>query len=546
MARLTQKQIAEKYHRNLAYFKKAHYFRRLRGWCFLAGVVLSVVGVLSFHFWGGQEAFSTGPITQNHAAFAKDCRVCHLAQEIRKPMSREGTIAPSGAASNASIRSGAGASKIHTLLSTTSLHLMDRACLQCHPTLGVHYPQNAKAGERGGPSEVNVVHSSECAACHREHVGPERMPMPQGQVCAACHNNEEELNRARSSFGPLPVSATTGENREFDGVIRFLAPGRSAGSLKPFASYAEGHPPFAYEQPALNDPATLKFSHSRHLAADIPQIKNRKLDCTDCHQPGADGVSHQPVKFEKHCQQCHSLQIQPSLPNLVIPHGDSEKVRYFLASLNVSIQQAIRAMGEMDPVEVSRRAEAEAEILRARGLLTLSDLEQRVFFGGIPADEKEDGLKSTASRKFLTECSKCHAVSPGAADLAPMIEPTNVAQQWVQPGAFTHAAHHHVLCVDCHQSASKSKETRDILLPSQKLCAECHRPPGVNGLTEGTNLLSGTALAGIELSTLQRRGGGARWDCISCHVFHAPAIGTDVTKARRSPPVLSNKSAFSE
>src|SRR4051794_32420230 len=73
----TQKQTAAKYKGNLTYFNKAHYMRRWRAIMFLAAVILSIGGALTFRYWGKEEYLSTGPISENHSRFAHDCQVCH-------------------------------------------------------------------------------------------------------------------------------------------------------------------------------------------------------------------------------------------------------------------------------------------------------------------------------------------------------------------------------------------------------------------------------------------------------------------------------------
>src|SRR5262249_7574133 len=153
-----------------------------------------------------------------------------------------------------------------------------------------------------------------------------------------CHNDIESLRQARRSvrLDRIPVSPS-GENQSLgDGLVRFLTPPRALGELQPFDSYAGAHPLFYYEREGAIGPANLKFQHERRTRADIPAVQGRKLDCASCHQPGPGNVLYQPIRYKDHCAQCHSLQIQPTLPKVLIPHGDPEKVRYFLASLDVS------------------------------------------------------------------------------------------------------------------------------------------------------------------------------------------------------------------
>ena len=527
----TQKQIASRYIGNLGYPRKAHYVRRLRGWCFLTAVVISILGALSYSYWGTQKAFSTGPISENHARFAADCRACHLDAEtdLFKALLAAPTTA---AATHPPLATPAGTAK---LLSRTSLSLMDQACLQCHPTQGLHLPQSTGLALRTVSSELNVVHATACAVCHREHVGAQRMALPERQSCATCHDDLDELRRTRRSLKlDKPVLAAAGENRDLgDGLIRFIAAPRPVGTLPAFASYAEGHPPFGYESAGARDPADLKFNHARHLRSDLPAGKQGRLDCATCHQPGPGGAFYQPVRYQKHCQECHSLQIAPSLPQLRVPHGDPEKVRYFLASISTSFEAALRTEGVSDPAEITRRVQSENDALRRRGLFSLAELERRVFLEGDPRDDGTTRLMRAGNPKFLTECAKCHTVTPGTAGQLPALNRPKIAERWVQRGPFTHLPHEHMACADCHGAATKSKLTSDILLPPQTLCAECHRPQ-VAGATqpwEAVKITSAPASHAPALAAAQRSAGGVKWDCQSCHTFHAPPDATAVTQA---------------
>ena len=527
----TQKQIAGKYEGNLGYPRKRHYLRRLRAWCFAAVVVVSILGVFTFRYWGTQKAFSTGPISENHARFANDCRACHLDAEtdLFKSLLRD----PSTGA-HPPLATSATSPAAAKLLSRTSLSLMDQACLQCHPTRGLHLPQSTGLALRAVSSELNIVHATSCAVCHREHAGAQRMALPERQSCATCHDHADELRRTRRSLKlDQAIVAASGENRDLgDGLVRFIAAPRPVGTLPAFANYSDGHPPFGYEQPGSLDPGDLKFNHARHLRGDLPAVKKGKLDCATCHQPGPGGVFDQPIRYEKHCQECHSLQIQPSLPQLRVPHGDPEKARYFLASLGTSFDAALRADGLTDPTEIARRVEIETQALRRRGLNTLEDLERRVFLEGDPRDDATTRLMRAGNPKFLTECAKCHTVTPGGANHAPIVHPPHLAERWVQRGPFTHLPHEHMACADCHGAASKSKLTSDILLPPQALCAECHRPQAATAAQPWEAVKTSTAPTphSPALAAAQRSAGGVKWDCQSCHTFHAPPDATAATK----------------
>jgi len=494
-----QKKISQRYDGAADYPARPHSFRRLRGWLFAVTVMASITGAVAFTYWGRENAYSPGPISRSHSAL--DCRACH--RDTAGSVSKLRRFASHG-------------DEATRVLASSSLSRMDTACLQCHETARLHLPQAASLGLRTVSSQLAVVHATGCATCHREHVGDERMALPSEQTCVSCHNDAGTLEGVRESvnLGSTPVAAS-GENRNLgEGVVRFLTPARAPGTLRPFPNYAEGHPPFAYEEPGVRDPAVLKFNHERHLRADLPQVDGHRLNCADCHRPGAGSAFFQPVKYEQHCAQCHTLLFQPSLPKLHIPHGDPQKVRYFLASRETSFELALRAEGVSDPLELKNRVRVEMQSLERRVGNDLDALEKRVFFEGDPPEQPGDSLRRAGNPKFLTECAKCHAVSPGNAEHAPKVQPPNMAERWVQHGPFTHLPHQHMECTDCHGAAKRSRDTSDILLPPQKLCAECHRPPAPSAAAPHGDVHTHAAF--------QRANGGIKWGCTDCHGFHAP------------------------
>ena len=519
-----QKQIASRYSGVVDYSQRPHYLRTLRGRMFLLAVILSVGATVAVSFWGKKEIYSPGAISRNHASFANDCRACH--QEAPLNLGKMTELFTSAVGGGDPI-SKVGAGKFSS---------MDVACLRCHGGSSLHLPQAMGLRMQRWTKELTVVHATGCASCHQEHVGEGRMAVPSEHTCISCHASTEALKGAQQAI----VSAIkreippAGENRDLgDGVVRFLTPPRRAGSLAAFASYAQGHPPFAYESEVARDPGVIRFNHERHLRGDLPKINGHQLNCADCHRSGADGAFMQPIQYEQHCAPCHTLQFQPNLGNLRIPHGDAEKVRLFLSSIRVSFERSFREEGMTDPLEIERSVEQEVSKLDRRGLADLNAMEKRVFFDGEPASRVGEEDRP----KFMTECSKCHTVESGSLSHAPKITLPNFADRWIQHGPFTHLPHGHMACTDCHGAAIKSKRTSDILLPAQALCAECHRAPETQtGEATQKPLNRGDVHRD---AALQRLNGGIQWDCMSCHRYHAPADAGEMIKAKS--PTLGNR-----
>ena len=96
-----------------------------------------------------------------------------------------------------------------------------------------------------------------------------------------------------------------------------------------------------------------------------------------------------------------------------------------------------------------------------------------------------------------------------------------------------HAAHLHMDCADCHAGAAMSKDTADILLPSQKLCAECHRPRDYTKVeTDPTKRIAPTfGQFTPDAASKQRKEGGVFDSCLGCHKYHVPAAEIEIAKS---------------
>jgi len=559
---ITQKQISEKYKGSLDYFRRGHYLRRLRLGVFLLAVVVSIGLAVGFRYWGSPELMSTGPLSANHARFANDCQVCHegadvdllrlvSSQKMGSMVDKVRGLSAEGVKSSAMKMAGELGGSAHLLglaekgLSYSSLELMDRSCLKCHQPMGDHQPQLASLSVRGALKEVAEVHADACSSCHREHVGHQRMGTPGSETCATCHNQPAELKRTRGVL-PLPqgIEPKAGETRDLgDGLLRFLTP--PAGAVKPFASYAEGHPAFAYEAAGMKDPARIKYNHARHELGDIPDVNGHKLGCADCHQPAANGVYYQPVNYEKHCQTCHSLHLMPDFPELKIPHGDADKVRYFLGDIRRNLDEALRIRGVDDKEARRVQIDEQSRNFGARGMTTTAEIEKRVFFTGDPPQDEARNAPKSNKVPFFAGCAKCHELESGANN-APQVLPTMVAQRWVQRGPFTHVPHVHMDCLDCHGAAKTSKLTSDILMPTQRQCAECHRPPDLNKLEDSMDTIKMRAALNPDshlLADAQKRSGGVRSECLDCHAFHSSASALVFVNEQKAAAAAKQKGA---
>jgi mono/diheme cytochrome c family protein len=298
---------------------------------------------------------------------------------------------------------------------------------------------------------------------------------------------------------------------------------------------SQTHPQF---HSAASDPGRLKFSHRRHLAHGLNLGPNDRfpaqklkdldpadrehyrvagqkdedliqLDCAACHRtelpvasssaasPGSwkqpqTGAYMLPIKFEEHCQACHRLNLQPAAQAAnsprALPHGLKPK----------EMEQFLRAVYTSDYLDSDAP-------LPAR-----TPADQRL--PGKPAAETPAAKAAIldqvtrADTYFRGRCQECHALSGMPTQEA--IEPTRVPDVWLEHARFDHSAHRAVACRVCHTQDylyqpwqtgpnSTGLDNQDVLLPKLEVCVGCHAPRSASGT------------------------GGARFDCLECHIYHA-------------------------
>ncbi len=554
----TTKQIAEKYKGNLDYFRKPHAFRMVRLICFLVAVVGSIGAVLGFRYYGNQSLtfFSTGPLSANHSRFANRCDVCH--QDAQPDVIRAlhlDTDPKSVTMKDVQAKSD---SVIATFLDqfdskhlqreredlerqmteNTSLARLDEACMRCHEAQRLHQPQTRALSVVKMAPQISLVHATACSVCHREHLGPDKMKAPPPSNCSDCHGNKERLlaglKLITTKAKPIPPTGKISDELE-DGVRRFIAPRDVPHQPVVFTSFADGHPAFGYEAPGARDSAKILYGHARHERDDV-KLGDRKLECGDCHKPGADGIYMQPVRYEENCKRCHSLQFDPDLPKLPIPHRDADKVYDFLQGKASEYFKYFKSEHPEITDVASQRAFVEEHLLnliRHYGDTSGRRLELAVFMTGDPPISDRLVTKSNTAQA-LPACRKCHeGVKESAEGSHKWIIPkTDMADRWITRGPFTHAPHNHISCMDCHAKALASNKTSDILLPTQKSCTDCHRPLDASKAEESSTDRKPAPKTGIELVGQQRMEGGIKADCQSCHPkYHTSDQNNEAVKA---------------
>ena len=301
----TQREIAKSYRDRVQSRFTRTISRRTR---FLLSVLLFAGGVVAIYYCEKkkpQEFFNTGPLSRSHAHLKDGCASCHVPERLTSTSAE----APPGFFQVLDDRFEKGA---------PSFERIDRACAKCHQQHDFHEP--------------NVVMNRSCSACHKEHQGLDGMMAVATLDCASCHNNSEVMRASADRGKQLPPTRFHLNPKMVNlrqATLQLTRP--TDGYTKTFASFSEGHPPFQLQRENVRDNDVLRFNHQRHLnSSDIPPTKAGKLDCNYCHQPEPNGRYMQPISFEAHCQECHSLQFDVRNPDFQLPHGDAQLVRTFL------------------------------------------------------------------------------------------------------------------------------------------------------------------------------------------------------------------------
>jgi len=253
----------------------------------------------------------------------------------------------------------------------------DQACTSCHA---------------GTVHAENQTTTPPCASCHREHEGRLLVAVADAH-CTSCH-----AALASSADKPVAVNRTV-------------------------TVFPDGHPEFAAVAVA-RDPGKLRLNHGVHMWNGLRGPKGPEpLSCTSCHQPDTAAARMLPVRYEKHCSRCHTLEleVEKGKPPLLLPHGSQENL-----------------------------ATALSTYLKGRSV------------DGVPARLTE--ATKVASKAL---CERCHGEAGGRAPGIPNV--------WMPRADFAHRPHRSLECVACHAAAASSSSTQDVLLPSKAVCVRCHQ-----------------------------------------------------------------------
>lgn len=381
--------------------------------------------------------WNPGPIMRAHTPIAEKCEACHTEVFTR---------------------------------------VQDSACLACHQSIGSHVASVAK----GGVQQVGNAPEGRCASCHLDHKGLKPLHKDDDQLCSSCHRN-----------------------------IKAHAPTTTTEAVSDFA---HAHPPFRVNLPTargtvlarvrmgpstlLREENNIVFPHDIHVdkkGVRSPARGQVVLGCNDCHQRDSARKSFEPVRMERHCQECHQLSFEPALTSREVPHGAisdvAQTVREFYSdlALNGTADSFSKAFGTPGVGLLRRagRAEADRPVVLALARAKAEKVTQELI--------------------EVRTCTTCHMITrnetevDGERRLDWRMAPIRQHHTWMPKARFSHKAHEVAQCSECHASAQSGKAT-DVSMPAIESCRTCHGG------------------AQIEMNKLAS-------NCMMCHGFHVEGQG---------------------
>jgi predicted CXXCH cytochrome family protein len=393
---------------------------------FLSALLVLIVGSLFFVLpltGSNLSSWSSGPISNNHKMIEHDCASCHA--------------------------------------STPFQRVQDKQCIACH-AMADHSP-NLKS-VMGRHPELD----RSCASCHMEHNAySERqhsLVARQSKLCVDCHG---KLNQISPEANKPNITS-------FETHPEFFVSLQTRDPANPFKKVRLD------EKPALVDGTPIKLNHALHLKPDLIGKKtNQPLQCINCHQLSPDLKTIQPIKFDKHCRECHPLGFDDQV-QAEVPHGNADEVVNFVFAEYSKLFLELEQMQEGQRFIPGQKVEDVAKLNQAR-------------------EQVQQETRDAETMLFTkTACYMCHEISENqnmqqGKSRFTVVKP-QIPESWMPASTFSHGAHQQVKCESCHAGASESKETKDVLMPGIKLCRDCHAQVDVKGKVKS--------------------------DCVECHSYH--------------------------
>jgi hypothetical protein len=423
-----------------------------------------LAGATYFLLPRGQRFVQAGTLSASHALFQDDCTRCH--QEPFRTATRlwGGSDIPS---------------------------VPDSACLVCHP--GPNH-QESRTGHA-------AVTAKNCASCHKEHRGRGSLArVPDGQ-CRQCHADPKQQ--------------------------------RTDTTLEAVADFAH-HPEFALLRTKSDDAGTIHFNHQVHLhlprearGIDKPLARLREARCSFCHEPDSAGRYMLPVRYERHCHDCHPLTISVAGEGLTGKAAEAARALALRPALHPGPGQTA-AVVRADVRErflrfarehalglsawsfagslVGQLAAPFAPSALASAVVKPSPVtpDSRTLPRRIPGPSRTStatmeevgwaGFQLWQAERSLFDgadgCRRCHTEARRSNGL-PEYQQPHMKDRWYLASRFDHHSHRMLNCLECHDRAAVSTTSADVMLPGVGTCQRCHTTSG-----------------------------GAKSECVECHILH--------------------------
>ena len=392
------------------------------------GVTLVCTGILFVFPLSSKrmESWSSGPISNSHKLIEADCKKCHA-----EPF----------------------------------MQVQDRECLSCHAMT-----EHAKGIESFNQHHPEL--KSRCGECHIEHEGDHGLISHDPGFCVSCH----------ADMNALKTDATVENVASFANHPQFRINVTDTSGVTSRVSLDD--------TVKAVDSSQIKLNHEVHLKAGLRGKDGPlTLECNACHELNANFKTLKPISFDKHCRDCHSLGFDEQLPNVEVPHGDSEAIypALFTEYTKLLLLKDVRGLPETSN-EMQRRI--------PDGAVTEASPELPVNIELIAQSAR------TAERELFTKtgCFLCHTYSEkleaersDTNSHYTVVKP-NIPEVWFTAARFSHGAHEEFSCESCHDKTRTSTKTTDLLIPGKKLCQECHAQ--------------------------EQRVGFVKSGCVECHSYH--------------------------
>ncbi len=426
---------------------------------------------------------------------------------------------------------------------------MDDKCQACHKKSGQHHARADDIGHcatchqehQGEHFDVAATTDQTCTQCHanlKEHI--------QGL------DSSEKEHLCEFSITTFQ-SDSPGSHPEFD-VVRL---GTDNGKLK--FNHAQHLQPGIPELNAnSNLDGQIGSKKESSFDKDFQDFYQSTMDdklsdpnalvelqCKHCHQPdlipasSTEGTSPLfggrymlPVTYENHCRTCHPLDVpavasqgrfgpdeDPETP--AIPHGRQpselrEFVRDALTGIYARSKPAEESVNKVDPNQTPEQerlllaehminTELEVWLMlltNKTSCLECHHVEGKNADGSWPSETSVESVEMAA---YLSSMTKLDDVR---------IVPTAVEKIWMPRARFDHFPHRNIKsglnpnrseltsesqtsCYRCHAGAWSSQSSDTLLLPSIKICQECH--------------------ASLDLKKSET---GVASNCTECHGYH--------------------------